>query len=628
MLLFLMGHIITTAYAKNTPALATESAQHVFQFSATVRDAQTIIAKWRIKPEHYLYKSRLHFKILAPKQAKLGHILFPPAQTKTFLGDATLYAVYQHTLTIAVPVIMAAHHTTVTLQVTYQGCSETGYCYRPRSEIVVLPLNQAHMQFVSGTLPPLALTQAHATKNITTTKHTQLTWVTRLFHKGNPLVFLFGFLMFGLLLAFTPCVLPMVPILSAILSGQKTRSTARSFALSLMYVLGMSISYAIAGILFSFIGNRFQMILHTHWISILFAMLFVAMALSLFGSYSIHILARWQRFTQPHLTTGGHYIGYMGSALMGAGAVLMLSPCVTPALVGILSYMSQTGNIPLGGIALFIMGIGMGLPLLLIGLMGDHCLPRTGPWMERTKHLLGIMMLALALIMVQRVLDGPLMLLLWAMLAIGSAIYLETFNTAASTSYTQWFAKGLGLIITTVGIVLIVSATTGQPINISAPFHPFTSPNHSRSSPQSSADFFTPVTNIKTLQNELRIAQHNKQPVLLDFYANWCIACQIMDRVIFSDVKVKQALSHFRVLRADMTKNTPGNQKLQQSLGIVAPPTVLFFFNGQEIPNSRIIGEISKKDFLRALTSFRSFKEGKMIWRRIPYSFSDKDFGV
>ena len=559
-----------------------------FQFSAAARDYQTILAKWKIEPGYYLYRERFHFRALKPEGARLGQPLLPKGIDKT-APDIGTYEVYKDSLIMPIPVIKPQNKMII-LEVNYQGCSQAGYCYPPTTKVVPVDLSKNYGQFISGYSVDVPATKTAAPTTGGINK------IGKLLTGHSLLTLIISFLGIGILISLTPCCLPMIPILSGIIIGQRKITHMHSFLLSLAYVLGMAITYAIAGVLFGFLGGSVQAALQEPWIIVFLSLIFIAMAISLFGYYDLQLPKKIrQRFTEvsEHQKRGT----YVGVALMGMFSTLILSPCVTAPLVGVLSYISQTGNATTGGIALFIMGIGMGAPLLVIGAFGTKVLPKPGPWMNGVKYTMGIIMLAVAVWTLQRILPADISILLWAALAIGTAIYMGALSTATS----KWIMirKALGLIIFIYGIMLVIGALTGntnplRPVNLT----------QSRDDRSDNIPHFIHVKSIADVNKELERAKKLRKLVMLDFYADWCISCKEMDHFTFSNAFVKKRLKQFVLLRANVTKNDAMDKALERHFRVVAPPTILFFDkDGNEIKHSRIIGEMGAEAFLKHINT-------------------------
>ncbi len=580
LLLTLIGLILCISSVNAATQQQPLSVDRAFQFSAAIRDNQTILARWKIAPGYYLYRARFHFKVIKPKNTELGQPLLPEGIVKSTPGTGR-YQVYKKKVIVPVPIIKS-HGNTITLSANYQGCSAKGYCYPPTSKIITVNLSGPTMRYKPG--QPIDIAP-------NTLPNTQENHAENLLTRSSLLMLILGFLGFGVLISLTPCVLPMIPILSSIIVGQKNITHARSFALSLFYVLGMAATYAIAGVVFGFIGGSVQAILQKPWIIVLFSFIFVAMALSLFGLYNIELPQKLRGTVADASKHQKHT--YFGVAVMGCLSTLILSPCVTAPLVGVLGYISQTGNATLGGIALFFMGIGMGAPLLVIGATGAKILPKTGAWMNAVKNILGIMMLGVAVYMLQRIVPGPYGLILWAALAIGVAIYAGAFST--SKTKTQLVCKCIGLLLFVYGILLVIGATQGNR-------DPLTPLQFQRTSTTHSLQFKS-VTTIAAVKKILSDNASTGKIIMLDYYADWCIACKEMDHFTFSNKIVKQRLKSAVLLRADVTANNQQDKQLLRYFNVVAPPTILFFKSGKEIPNSRIIGEVNAQEFIKHLNT-------------------------
>lgn len=550
-----------------------------FKFSGTARDTQTIIARWQIAPGYYLYKDHMHFKVIKPASARLGMPLFPPGIEKE-VPELGKFEIFQNFISIPIPILQTKNKQ-ILLQVSYQGCSEQGYCYPPVTKSLLVNLAGNYMHPINGTTVTNELKP--------TTPGTLQDRAEKLLAKNNLFLVILGFFGFGILLSLTPCMLPMVPILSSIIAGQGKISTLHSFCLSLAYVLGMAIAYAAAGILFGLLGANIQAILQKPWIILAFSLFFVILSLSLFGFYTLQLPEKWRSAlaAATNRQKGGTYIG---AFMMGLLSSLILSPCVTPPLVGILSYIGHQGNALLGGSALFVTALGMGFPLLILGVAHGKFLPKSGAWMNAIENILGVFMLGLAILMLSRILAPALIMVFWSALAIGVSIYLG----ALATPQTNWerTKKGIGIVLFIYSIILLIGAMQGN-IN---PLKPL---RFARATVDEQIAF-KPVKNVDDAVQELANARRDQKPVILDFYADWCLSCKIINHFVFSNPLIKDHLSSFNLLRANVTANDAEDKLLEKHFNVIAPPTIIFFdANGNEIPDSRIVGEVSAPKFLR-----------------------------
>lgn len=583
LLLSLLTFMLVTkvAQAEIQPKVAL-TAKEAFVLKTEVAPNQTVIASWKLAPDYYLYRSKFDFKVLSPKNAKIQAV-FPAGIMKKD------YEIYKNTLTI--PIVVSTTDGTplknnkIKLLLRYQGCSEGGFCYPPIREMMQLDLTK-----VTASLPtneekqPLVAEQDR---------------VMNLLMTQGLGVILLGFLGFGLLLAFTPCVLPMLPILSAIIVGQdKEMSTLKALKLSVVYVLGMAINYALIGILAGLLGGHFQEFFQAPIFLITFSILFFILAFSLFGFYELQLPnGLHQRIVQwSNRHEGGTYFGV---GVMGFLSTLIVSPCVTAPLVGALGYIGRTGDAVLGGTALFVMGIGMGIPLVVFGTSEGKLLPKAGPWMKDVKAFFGILMLAVAIDLMQRILPDTISIILWGILAIFAGIYLLRFSGISHHRHIKW-SRFLGWIPIVYGLLLFV--------NLSFGIHNMLEPLAFLRTP---AVTEAPIAfaNIKSKEDLAAALDKSKREgkwVMLDFTAKWCVACQELERTTFSDSKVKALLKNVTLLRIDLTESTKENQALQDTLGVVAPPTILFFNpQAKEEKSLRVVGEVGADDFVQHLNHLK-----------------------
>ncbi|MAC84757.1 MAG: thiol:disulfide interchange protein [Arcobacter sp.] len=469
------------------------------------------------------------------------------------------------------------------IEVKFQGCSKAGLCYAPMSDKYTLDLNSTSInESATKTDTSVVDTELNETDTIANTLKT-----------GNMLLVLATFFGFGLLLSFTPCVFPMIPILSSIIVGasQNEKMTAgRGFFLSLIYVLAMAMAYTIAGVIAGLFGANLQVALQNPYVLTVFAAVFVALAFSMFGYFRIELPQSIQNKINKS-TDGKEKQGVVGIAIMGFLSALIVGPCVAPPLAGALVYIGQTGDAVLGGLALFVLSIGMGMPLLLIGLGAGKFMPKPGGWMDSVSKVFGIIMLAIAVWMLDRVLDASIVMFLWSALFLGAAIYLNV--------YKHILAQTITAIIFLYGVALFFGTISGA-TNPLKPFEKFT--NASGVVSQTQAVKFSYIKNIKEL--DLAIAASSK-PVMLDFYADWCVSCKELEEITFKDAEVIKKLQGFTLLKADVTKNNDEDKALQAKYGIVGPPGLIFWNeNNEEVKASKIVGYKNPKDFLEIVNKY------------------------
>ncbi len=531
-----------------------------FILSVTTVDPRTLVVRWAIADGYYLYKDKLKLSLLKAGDLHIQTVDIPAGKVSEdeFFGHQEVF--YRQATATAHLQGTHRENRDIEVQVAYQGCAEVGVCYPPITRI--LPVTLAALPV------PAPLAAAHATEAVPAEAEQdrmarllteQRFWATPAF---------FGF---GLLLAFTPCVFPMVPILSRLIAGQGQRlNKRRAFALSLVYVLTMAVTYTVAGVLAALLGQNIQALFQNSWILVTFSALFVLLALSLFGFYELQLPAAWQnRLTElSHRQRGGSFVGVAGMGLLSA---LIVSPCVAPPLIGVLTVIASTGDALLGACTLFTLSLGMGAPLLLVGTSLGHWLPRAGHWMERIQAVFGVLLLAVALWILERVLPTAVTMLLWAVLLIVCAVYMGALQPVDSAA-PGWriLIKGLGMVLLIYGILLLVGMAAGgrdtlQPLR-GVSFSANAMPAHG---------LFRPVKTLAELEREL---QHvDGRPVMLDFYADWCVSCKEMEQYTFSDPGVRAALHNALLLKADVTANDTADQALLHHFGVLGPPATLFF---------------------------------------------------
>lgn len=564
-----------------------------FVFSHEFGAAGRLLLNWEIAPGYYLYRDKLAFEALSPG-IRLGPATLPAGEAKQDPEFGPV-EIYRERSQIAVPIETAGSQARrASLRVTYQGCAEDGICYPPIKKVLdfaladLMPAAAAAPTVAGmGDLPadPAAPHALSASDRI----------AARLASGSLPAV-IGSFLVFGLLLALTPCVFPMVPILSGIIVGQHQPVTAaRSLVLSAVYVLAMAATYALAGLAAGLFGKNLQAGSQHPAVLIAFSAVFVLLALSMFGFFTLQAPAAWRTRLDrmSHSGRGGHLGGVAG---MGALSAIIVGPCVAPPLAGALVYLGHQGNPLIGGLALFALGLGMGLPLLLIGASAGQVLPRAGAWMEVIKRAFGVVFLGVAIWFLARVIPAPAVLVLWALLLIGSAIYLGALEPLHDTaSGWQRFWKGMGLALLCYGVVLIVGAAAGAE-DPWAPLAPLASRNEAGVT--DSEHSFTAIKGPAGLESQLAVAARAGRPVLLDFYADWCIECKHLERDTFSNPQVREALAGFVLLRADVTSNDPLDQALLRRCELFGPPAVLFFDHERgELRQHRLNGYLGPEQF-------------------------------
>ena len=573
-----------------------------FGLQVTVRDARTLQASFNVTPGYYLYHDKIKFeasdgtvKILAVKLPK-GEM----KQDPSFGSTEVFHRSFQAEITLERPRDAA---TGITLNATYMGCSEEGLCYPPIKKAIQLDLPDAKTGLrapptpaMTEAPPPSLITPLPTAPASTGSPSTENSRIAQLFKGGSFWLIVSFFFGAGLLLALTPCVFPMIPILSGIIVGRGHKITRmHAFILSLAYVLGMAITYAAAGVAAGFSGNLISNALQTPWVLGSFSALFALLSLSMFGLYELQLPSSWQsklNDTSNHLH-GGHLSGVF---VMGALSAIIVGPCVAAPLAGALLYIGKTHDAVLGGVALFALALGMGAPLLLIGTSAGVLLPKAGAWMESVKNFFGVMLLALAIWIIQPLLPIGVQMLLWAALLIFSGIYLRALDTLPhNTSGWHRLFKGVGLIALLLGVAYLIGALSGAR-DILRPLG-----NIGRAEAQAPATHqFTRVRDIAELDQ--RIAQARGQMVMLDFYADWCVSCKEMERFTFADAAVQARLKPVLLLQADVTANSEADQALLKRYGLYGPPAILFYdAQGRELGDFRVTGYQDATQFLKSL---------------------------
>ncbi len=536
-----------------------------------------LVFKLKLGKDIYLYDDKLKFFITKPEKIDIRKDLIVP--------EAKPYEIWQiHTkdLNIEIPYDLLkqkSSSSTFEVQIDFQGCSKQGLCYAPMSETTTVDLNESAKD----------VEKLDSSNEQTVTSQNETDIIAGTLKDGNVLLVLATFFGFGLLLSLTPCVFPMIPILSSIIvkagdSGNLTAS--KGFFLSLVYVLSMAVAYTIAGVLAGLFGANLQVALQNPYVLVAFAAIFVALAFSMFGYFKLELPQSLQNKINK-TTDGKENQGVVGIAIMGFLSALIVGPCVAPPLAGALVYIGQTGDAILGGAALFVMSIGMGAPLLLIGLGAGKYMPKPGGWMESVTKIFGIVMLAVAVWMLDRVLDPSIIMYLWALLLIGTAVYLKIFE--------HILARILTIVILIYGVLVFVGAVSGA-TNVLKPLDKFTSGVAAVKSET------LPVVYVKNNIEIDAAVKASSKPVMLDFYATWCISCKELEEITFKDPRVIAKLKEFTLVKADVTENNADDKAMQKRFGVVGPPALIFWDkDNNEIKAAQIVGYKNPDDFLEIL---------------------------
>lgn len=563
-----------------------------FALEVQVQDSHTLQASFSITPGYYLYRDKVSFTT-DDSTIKITSVSLPAGELKHDPNFGDTYVFHQPFQAVINLNRSLDAATRITLKAFYQGCSDQGLCYPVQEKILTIDLPDA-AQSTPGTLAPPANDEQKA---INPAPQTDNSKIAELFRDGSFWLIISFFFGAGLLLALTPCVFPMIPILSGIIVGRGHKITKmHAFILSLSYVLGMAITYAAAGVAAGLSGDLISSALQTPWVLGSFAAVFVVLSLSMFGFYELQLPSSWQSKlseTSNHLH-GGHLSGVFA---MGALSAVIMGPCVAAPLAGALLYIGQTHDAVLGGVALFALALGMGAPLLLIGTSAGVLLPKAGAWMDGVKRFFGVLLLALAIWIIQPLLPVSVQMLLWSVLLILSATYLHTLDALPhNAGGWQKLLKGIGLLTLLVGIAFLIGALSGardmlKPLDSVCAVCRADTQEHVT---------FTRIKNLTEL--EQRLATAGGKTVMLDFYADWCVSCKEMERFTFSDPAVRAKLNAAIVLQADVTANNADDKALLKRFGLYGPPGILFFdAKGQEMSDFRVVGYQNSEQFLNTL---------------------------
>jgi thiol:disulfide interchange protein DsbD len=578
-----------------------------FGLSVQLKDKQTVVASFRVADHYYLYRDRIKFSLKDNAAARIEKVSLPAGDIKSdpnFGKTEVYHRPFQAVITLGRQGNAA---TPVTLVASFQGCSEKGVCYPPIRKTFALNLAGSPPETAvrpgPSAAPPAASAPSTAiAQPVVAEKTSDSSRIATLLKGGSFWLVVLSFFGFGLLLALTPCVFPMIPILSGIIVGQGHHLTKRrGFVLSLFYVLGMAIAYAAAGVAAGLSGTLLSSALQNPWVLGAFALVFVALSLSMFGFYELQLPTALQsRFSNAsNRMRGGRLTGVFA---MGALSAVIVGPCVAAPLAGALLYIGQTRDVLLGGSALFAMALGMGVPLLLVGLSAGALLPKAGAWMQAVKSFFGVILLGVAVWLVSPLLPPAVPMLLWGVLLIISAIYLRAIDPLPyPASGFAKFWKGVGVVALIAGVALLIGVLSGSR-DVLQPLSGLSVAKAAGETAIGPPLKFERIKGIGGLDQRLQTLRG--KTVMLDFYADWCVSCKEMERFTFSDPGVQAKLRDTVLLQADVTANDEDDKALLKRFGLYGPPGVVFFDReGGEVASARTVGYEDPEKFLATLNA-------------------------
>jgi thiol:disulfide interchange protein DsbD len=554
-----------------------------------------LLLLWDILQDYYLYDNRMQFN--ASNDIGITEISRSPSKTK----DDPLFGkvdVYYQSSEIILQFNNVANKKNIDLQIVYQGCWDGGVCYPPVTEKIVVKMLATDSEILNNVEDSVDATVKESSIKGSASKQD---YFSKLLVGGDFLWIVSAFFIAGLALSLTPCVFPMIPIISSIIAGQGTSVTKyKAFILTLIYVLAVSVTYTIAGVLAGLFGENLQIVFQQPWIIILFSIIFVLLALSMFGFYQLQLPSSLQSrlSNASHQQRGGSYLGV---AIMGFLSALIVGPCMAAPLAGALIYIGQTADPLLGGTALFALSLGMGVPLIIVGVSAGHFLPKVGPWMNAVKASFGVMLILMAIYLLDRIVSLNVSMLLTGLTLITSGVFLGGISFSDKTSSGAKLCKAIALVILVYGLSLLLGTLIGKG-NFLQPLKGLAA-SDDRSIKQ--ANTFQKVTSIAQLSPILNNASAQNQPVLLDFYANWCISCVEIEYML-EEPEVVQALKTFRLVKVDLTDFNQEAQALLAKYQVLGPPALVFYNAKGDLESAmNILGLVDSESFLRHITPLK-----------------------
>ncbi len=556
-----------------------------------IKKGDVIQTTLKLADEIYVYDKMLKYSIIKPKKLNLDKFIKRPEPVE--FHDFIVHR--KKDIVVDIPLSLIKEKVgdgAFTLKIEYQGCSEKGLCYQPLSKSFDFGVTDAKKEKQTAVESvEKELEGSEEDRIVNALKSGSISTILALF---------FGF---GLFLALTPCIFPMIPILSSIIvsqsgDGKEKMSAGRGLFLSIIYVLAMSIAYTFAGVLAGLFGANIQTAMQNPWVISVFAVVFVALAFSMFGYYEIQLPSKLQSMLNKKSDEAKSGGGLAGVAIMGFLSALIVGPCVAPALAGALVYIGQTGDALLGGMALFVMSLGMGVPLLIVGAGAGKFMPRPGGWMTLVSQIFGVVMLAIAIWMLSRIIPGSIAMFLWSLLFIGSAVYAGAFESfKEGVSGAKKMIKVFAIMLAFIGAIMLIGSFSGatNPLNPLEKFGACTPIGQV----QGKSNNFKKVTTIAELENEIK---NSTKPVLIDYSAQWCVSCKELEHITFPDPVVASLMSEFKLLKVDVTKNSDEDKALLKKYNIFGPPAIIFYDkDANELKNFKTIGYKPPEEFAEIL---------------------------